>query len=101
MDETGDRVPKHDLLVVDAVTPDQCDAIFIYGLEAAAHDLAQDRRIDTFLWKTCDGHGSNRRSGHRPHVVDGIQSCDASVVVRVVYDGGKEVERLYQREVVS
>src|ERR1051326_3200277 len=101
IDNAGDRVTKHDLLVVDTVPANQCNPILVYSLQSAAHDLSQDRWIDAFLRKAGDGHGCDWRAGHRPHVVDRIQRRDATVVVRVVNDGSEEIERLDEREVVA
>ncbi len=43
----------------------------------------------------------DRRAGHRPNVVDGVERGDAAVVVRVVDNRREEVERLHEREVVA
>jgi hypothetical protein len=83
------------------VPADQHNAILVYRLQAAAHDLAKNRRIDTFLWETGDGHGCDRRAGHRPNVIDGVERGDATIVVRVIDDGSEEIERLDEREVVA
>jgi uncharacterized protein YecE (DUF72 family) len=61
----------------------------------------EDRGIDALFRKTRDRHRRDRRSGHRPDVVDRIERRDAAVVVRVVDDWSEEVERLHEREVVA
>ena len=101
MDDTGNRVTKHDLFVVDAVAADQRYAILIQCLQSAAHNLSQDRRIDTFLRKARDRHRRYWCSGHGPYVVNRVERSDATVVVRVVDDRSEEIERLDQRQVVS
>src|ERR1051325_9339426 len=83
------------------MTANQSDTVSIYRFETAAHDLAQYRRIDAFFRKTVDGHRGDWCSSHRPDVVNGIEGGDASIVVRVVDDWSKEVERLHQSEVVA
>jgi len=89
------------LLVVDTVPADQRNAELVYRLQPTAHDLAQDRRIDTFLRKARDGHRRDRRARHGPHVVDRVECRDATIVVGVVDDGSEEIERLDEREVVA
>ena len=101
IDYTRNRVTKHDLLVIDAVTANQCDAILIYRLQPAAHDLTQNRGIDAFLGKTRDRHRCDRRSSHGPNVVNGVERGDAAIVVRVIDDRSEEIERLHECEVVS
>jgi hypothetical protein len=83
------------------VAADQRHAIFIYRLQTTAHDLAQDRRVDTFLRKARNGHRGYGRASHRPNIVDGIERRDATIIVRVVDDRSEEVERLDEREVVA
>ena len=52
IDHAGDGVAKHYLLIVDAVAANQRDAILVERLQTAAHDLAEDRRIDALLWES-------------------------------------------------
>jgi hypothetical protein len=83
------------------VAAEQRHAVLVYRLQPATHDFTQNRGIDTFLGKAGDGHRGNRRSGHCPNVVDGIERGNATVVIRVIDDWSEEIERLDKREVVA
>ena len=79
----------------------QRDAMLVQRLQSAAHDLAQNLRIDAFLRKACYGHRRDWRARHRPNVVDRVERSNAAIVVWVVNDWSKEIERLHKRKVVS
>ena len=80
---------------------DQRHSVLVQSLQPTPHDFTQDRSVDAPLWKTRNCQSRNGRTRHCPHVVDGIQSRNAPVVVGIVNDGREEVERLHQREVVT
>src|SRR6185295_11070555 len=83
------------------MTTDQSNPILIQSLQSTPHDFRQDRRIDALLRKTRDRQRGNRRSRHGPNIVNRIQCCNSTIVVRVVDNRREEVERLHEREVVA
>jgi hypothetical protein len=71
------------------------------SLQPASHDFGQDRELDPFLWETGDRQCGDWRSGHRPHIVDRVKSCDPTIDERVVDDRREKVERLNDRKIVG
>jgi hypothetical protein len=80
------------------VAADERDLVLRQDLKPAAHDLGEYLEVNALLRKARDGERGQRRPAHRPHVVDGIERGDASVVERVVNDGREEVNGLDERE---
>src|SRR5262249_9216166 len=69
VDQSGDRVAEHNLLVIDAVTSNQNDSVLSQHFEAAAHDVAEYLKVHALLRKAGDRHRGDRRPTHSPDVV--------------------------------
>ena len=66
-------------------------------LRTPLHDVGQYLKIHAFFWKAGYGHGGDRGTAHCVHIAKGVSGCDATVEVRVIYNGREEIHCLDQR----
>src|SRR3954471_9110131 len=79
INDPGDRVTKHDLLIINTVTAYQCDSIFDQSLEATTHDVAENCRVHAFLWKARNRQCRQRSARHGPYIIDGADRRNSFV----------------------
>ena len=100
MDGAGDGEAVLRLVVVQRVAAGDDAARLGDLLRAAAHDLAEDRRVER-LRERRDVERHQHLAAHRVDVAHGVRRGDRAERVRVVDDGREEVDRLDDRQVVG
>ena len=71
------------------------------GFGGAAFEDLCNRFVSQYVRKSCDVQASNWTAANCVHITDGVGDCDSTVVIRVVDDRRKEIERLDHRQVVG
>jgi hypothetical protein len=96
IDLAGDRVPELDLVVLHRVSAKQRHVRLGQRRQSPGEDRLQQRAI-RIGGKRRNGERRERTAAHGVHVAEGVGCRDAAVDLRIVDDGGEEIDRLHER----
>src|SRR5258707_11418893 len=96
MDGASNRVTKLYLRIAHAMSANHGTAGFHHLGKSAGQDLLQDAEI-TVIRETYKGQRAQRPAPHGVNVAQGIGGSDLAEGVRIIDDGGEEIDRLDQR----
>ncbi len=97
MNRSGHGVAELDLVVADAVSADQGAVGLDHLRESAGQHLFQHFQVAA-VGKADQRQRADRPAAHGVHVAERIGGGDLSEDVRVVNDGGKEIDGLDERQ---
>ena len=100
MDKPGDRHAVLGFLVVDAVAPGDNGSCLV-GLFVAAPQNGVDRLLGHVFGHCHNVEGQLRLAAHGVHIGQGVGRGDGPKGIGIVGDGGKEVHRLHQSQLVG
>ena len=101
MNRSGHRETVLDLVVRHRVAAHHHGAGGAHHIFPAPQDLGEHPQRELPLGERRECQRRERHAAHREDIRQRVRRGDAPEVVRIVYDGGKEIHRLHEREIIA